>query len=126
MTGNVTVIRESEPATVEDYDLDDILLSVGLSLGPVPYEEVGTSHEVLVSKLERVVRKACKTALMDKKVAQAFPHSCDNIFDEAVRSIASDVAKALVFGRRSEAQSLLSTAALDALSTEIEIRSYAI
>jgi hypothetical protein len=77
---------------------------------------------VLVSKLERVVRKACKDALLDVELARLFSHECDTMFDEAVKSIASDIAKALVYGRRTEAEALLRSAALDAFTTETEIR----
>lgn len=126
MNGNVTAFRENTFEQAGEVTLDEVLTSVGLPLEQIPYEEVGTSHEVLVSKLERIVRKACKNALLDTEVAGAFPHSCDVIFDEAVKSIASDIAKALVYDRRGEAEALLSTAAMDALTTETEIRNFAI
>ena len=126
MNGNVTALRDENYEQAGGTILDDVLISVGLPLERIPFAEIGTSHEVLVSKLERIVRKACKNALLDREVAGAFPHTCDMIFDEAVKSIASDIAKALVYDRRSEAEALLSTAAMDALTTETEIRSFAI
>lgn len=126
MNGNVTAFREDTLAQTNDTSLNDVLISVGLPLEQIPFDEVGTSHEVLVSKLEQIVRRACKNALQDKEVAGIFPHKCDVIFDEAVKSIASDIAKALVYDRKSEAEALFSTVALDALTTETEIRSFVI
>lgn len=122
MKANVTTIREIERPQREEYDLDAIMVSVGLHIDDVQYTAIGTAHEVLVSKLERVIRVACKKALLDPKVAPAVKHSCDGIFDEAVRGVASDVSRALLYGRRDEAASLLRTSALDVFSTEIEMR----
>lgn len=126
MNNTVRMLRDKVSPSSDEFDVDDILQSVGLRANGVPFAEIGTAHEVLVSKLERVIRKACKNALLDQNVSGAIAHTCDHVFDEAVRGVASDVSRALLYGRMDEAKSLLRTAALDVFSTETEIRQYAL
>lgn len=124
MSSTVRILREAVALNPNEFNVDEILHSVGLTAGSTPFAEIGTSHEVLVSKLERVIRKACKTVLIDEKVSALIEHKCDHVFDEAVRGVASDVSRALLYGRFDEAESLLATAALDVFATEGEIRQY--